>query len=131
MRSYLSVLLTLACCCAFAIGGYAVGAYMQFVHTFAATQDTFARDIITAQGLVRNQESDLLEWLRRDAPLQYQFLTDFERIRNEPLPVRLSTVTRMTWSQWSMTTDGIRSSDHWRHMMRDCECGLAAPDAKP
>jgi hypothetical protein len=131
MRSYSWLLLTLACCCAFALGGYAVGAYMQFVHTITATQDIFARDVITAQGLVTNQQSKLLEWLRTDAPLQYRYLTEFERIRNEPLPIRLSTVTRITWSQWSLTTNGLRSSERLRQMMDACKCGLAGPDAKP
>jgi hypothetical protein len=128
MKSYFLALLALVCCFAFAIGGYAVGAYMQFAHTFAATQGIFARDLITAEGLVKHQESELLESMRTDAPLQYQFLTDFEAIRNAPLPVRLSTVAQMTWSNWSMASGGIRSSDRWRQMMRRCECGLSVPD---
>src|SRR5438034_9772967 len=117
MRSYFLVLLALVSCCAFAIGGYAVGAYMQFLHAFAAKQDTFVRDILTARVAVKNQDSELLEWMRRDAPLQYQFLTDFETIRNASLPVRLGAVTRMTWSQWSITSEAIRSSDRWQKMM--------------
>lgn len=64
MKRYLCVSLALVSCCAFAIGGYAVGAYMQFLHTFVATQDTFVRDIVTAQGLTKSQGAELLEWMR-------------------------------------------------------------------
>ena len=128
MRRYLLPSLALATCCAFAIGGYAVGAYMQFLQTFAATQDTFARDIITAQGLTKNESSGLLEWMRTDIPLQYQYLVMFEATRNSSLPVSLSSVARMTWSQRSMASYALRSSDQWRQMMQKCACGLASTD---
>ena len=127
MKPVLWVLIAIVSCGTFAVGGYAAGAYMQFLRTFALKQDTFARDIITAQGLARNRDSELLEWMRNDIPLQYQFLTDYEAMRNASLPVRLSMVARMTWRTRSTGDEGIRSAERWRKMIRECECGLSAP----
>ena len=108
-----------------------MGAYMQFVHSITATQSTFARDIITAQGLIRHEETAMLDLARRDAALQYRFLINLETIQKQPLPLRLVTVSRITWLEWPITSSGIRSSDRWRHMMRACNCGIEVPDANP
>jgi hypothetical protein len=108
----------------FAIGGFAVGAYMQFLHTVSATQDILVRDIAIARALTRNEGPQLLEWMRADAPLQYDFLTDFEEIRTAPLPMRLTTVAQMTWNLRWMTRDALRPADRLQDMMRKCECGL-------
>lgn len=131
MKRYILVLLAVAGCCICAIGGYAAGAYMQFLYTFEAKQDTFVRDILTAQALTKNRNSEVLEWVRMDAPLQYQFLTDFEAIRNAPLPTKLTAVARMTWINRAWPSANIRSSDRWRKMMRNCNCGIAFSDPKP
>ena len=125
MRPYLWAFVACLGCCVFAVGGFAVGAYMQFLHTVTATQDIFARDIAVAGFLKRNEASQLLEWMNADAPLQYDFLTDFEKIRTAPLPMRLTTVAQMTWNLRWMTRDALRPSDRLRDMMRKCECGLA------
>jgi hypothetical protein len=128
MRSYLFVSIAVVGCCVCSVGGYAVGAYMQFLHTFAAKQDIFVRDITTARGLAKSEDSDLLDWVRADAPLQYQFLTGFEAIRSASLPIKLVAVTRMTWG--AKPSEALRSPDRWQKMMRDCECGLVLPDSK-
>lgn len=112
-------------CCVFAISGFAVGAYMQFLHTVTTEQALFAQDIAIAQLLTRDEGSQLLEWMRNDVRLQYSFLTDFESIRTAPLPVRLTEVAKMTWNLRWMTRDAIRSSERLQDMMRKCECGLA------
>ena len=130
MKRYLIVLLALVSCCAFAIAGYAVGAYMQFLYTFSAKQDALVRDIATARGLTNNQVSETLEWVRKDAPLQYEFLSDYEKIRNASLPVKLSSVARMTWTLRAWPSEGIRTSERWRQMMSNCQCGLAPIDLK-
>jgi hypothetical protein len=131
MKSYSQLSIALASCCACALGGYATGAYLQFLHSFAATQDAFARDIVIAQGLVRNQDSELLEWVRKDAQLQYQYLANYETVRNASFPVRLTAVARMTWTRSSLASEALRSSDRWQQMMLDCACGLAKPGVKP
>ena len=130
MKRYLYVLIVVASCAGFAIVGYAVGAYMQFLQTFNGQQGRFAHELIDARLLMRNQSVELLKLLQEDIPLQYQFLTGYEEIRNAPLPIRLSTVTRVTWSNWPLASQGVRSSAQWQKMMHDCECGLAVPDPK-
>jgi hypothetical protein len=127
MRRYLWAFVACLGCCVFAIGGFAVGAYMQFLQTVTATQAIFAQDIAIAQFLTRDEGSQLLEWMRADARLQYGFLTEFERARTAPLPVRLTTVAQMTWNLRWMTRDALRSSDRLQAMMRECECGLSPP----
>jgi hypothetical protein len=124
MRPYLWGFIACLGCCVFAISGFAVGAYMQFLHTVTAEQAIFAQDIATAQFLTRDEGSQLLEWIRNDVRLQYTFLTDFESIRTAPVPVRLTEVAKMTWNLRWMTRDAIRSSERLREMMRKCECGL-------
>ena len=128
MRPYVWGFVACLGCCVFAISGFAVGAYMQFLHTVTATQAIFAQDIATAQLLTKNGSAQLLEWMRNDARLQYTFLTDFERMRTAPLPVRLTEVAQMTWNLRWMTRDGIRSSERLQAMMRKCECGMAPPE---
>ena len=124
MRPYVWTLLAVIGCCLFAMGGFAVGAYMQFLHTVAGTQDIFVRDITTAKSIARNECPNLMEWVKLDVPVQYVSLTEYEKLQTEPLPVRLTKIALMTWSLRSMPLNVIRSSDRWQRMMRDCDCGL-------
>ena len=127
MKSYICVLVAVMGCATCAVGGFAVGAYIGFLHTVLGTQDTFARDIITAKSLARNQSPDLLKWMMVDAPLQYQFLTEFDKARSQPLPLRLTAAARMTWTFRSIPPKEFRSPQQLQKMMRDCGCGLAPP----
>lgn len=124
MKNLSWALVALTCCCAFGIGGFAVGAYMQFLHAFAMNQDLLVRDITTAKTAARNDIPQLMEWMKTDVPLQYEFLTDRERIRSKPVLSRLATVARITWDQRGNPETVIRSSDSWQRMIRKCDCGL-------
>ena len=88
MRRYLWAFVACLGCCVFAIGGFAVGAYMQFLQTVTATQAIFAQDIAVAQFLTRDEGSQLLEWMRADARLQYGFLTGSRWYDRAEAPVR-------------------------------------------
>ena len=127
MKLRLCAPVAVTACIVCALGGFAVGAYMQFLHTVLATQDTFVRDIITAKSLARNQSSDLVQWMMADAPLQHLYLREFEKVRSQPLPLRLASVARMTWTLRSIPPKEFQSTQQLQNMMRDCGCGLAVP----
>jgi hypothetical protein len=127
VKSRTCALAAVTACIVCAVGGFAVGAYIQFLHTVLATQDSFARDVITAKSLARNQSSDLVKWMMADAPLQYRYLTEFDKVRSQPFPLRLAAVARMTWTLRSIRPEEFRSPEQLQNMMRDCACGLTRP----
>ena len=118
----------LSACCLCVVGGFAVGAYLQFRNTVMMTQDVLARDILTANMCVNNGCTDVMKWLRVDAPLQLNNYSVFEAVLREPLQTKLYHAARLTWEARDRVAI-TRPPDVFLKKMRDCNCGLT--DAEP